>query len=351
MNGIDISSYQSDLDLHSISYDLAIIKATEGLGYVNPHCDIHFQQAKEMGKKRGVYHFANSVNDAAAEANYFVDNVLGYVGDAILVLDYERGNNDPTNVGWAYNWLKTVQDRTGVKPMIYLSESNVNAVDWSPVINGDFGLWVAKYWDNSPDYNYDMSSAGPEPNVNWGAAGYAMWQWTSTGRIDGYGGNLDCDEFYGDQSAWDAYARPIGQVTPPPVDPQPEPTPEPVPEPIPTPTPEPTPEPLPDPLPPIPEPIPVTPMPIKQSWVSKLLANFKMSPISAAQAKQIIKAIIYAFTSGFSASFALQASDIITALHNGKSALVHLGLSAIIGAVVGGINGVLFTVEKLFKKG
>ena len=37
-----------------------------------------------------------------------------------------------------------------------------------------------------------------------------MWQWTSSGRLNGYNGNLDCDVFYGDQSTWDAY---VGKST------------------------------------------------------------------------------------------------------------------------------------------
>ena len=37
-----------------------------------------------------------------------------------------------------------------------------------------------------------------------------MWQWTSTGRLSGYDGNLDCDIFYGDGSTWDAY---VGKST------------------------------------------------------------------------------------------------------------------------------------------
>ena len=37
-----------------------------------------------------------------------------------------------------------------------------------------------------------------------------MWQWTSSGRLDGYDGNLDCNIFYGDGSTWDAY---VGKST------------------------------------------------------------------------------------------------------------------------------------------
>ena len=50
-----------------------------------------------------------------------------------------------------------------------------------------------------------MSNAGNKPNVKWWKF-YAMWQWTSSGRITGYKGNLDCDAFYGDEVTWVKYA-------------------------------------------------------------------------------------------------------------------------------------------------
>lgn len=37
-----------------------------------------------------------------------------------------------------------------------------------------------------------------------------MWQWTSSGRLNGYNGNLDCNVFYGDGKTWDAY---VGKST------------------------------------------------------------------------------------------------------------------------------------------
>ena len=85
-----------------------------------------------------------------------------------------------------------------------MSESVVNSFDWSSVANSNYGLWVAKYRDNNPDYNYDMSNTGNKPSVKYWLF-YALWQWTSCGRLDGYNGNLDCNEFYGDKTAWDKY--------------------------------------------------------------------------------------------------------------------------------------------------
>lgn len=42
---IDVASYQAGLDLSKIQTDGVIIKATEGIGYVNPYCDEFFNKA------------------------------------------------------------------------------------------------------------------------------------------------------------------------------------------------------------------------------------------------------------------------------------------------------------------
>lgn len=202
MNGIDISKHQAGLDLSKIKCDFVIVKATEGIGYVDAYCDKFFQQGLKLKKKLGFYHFARPVNDAVQEARYFYNQTKNYFGKAIPFLDWEAENIGDT--AWAKRWLDEVYRLSGVKPMIYTSESVVNAYNWSAVANAGYGLWVAKYRDKILDYNYDMSNAGAKPIVKYWPF-YAMWQWTGTGRLTGYGGDLDCDIFYGDSKAWDKY--------------------------------------------------------------------------------------------------------------------------------------------------
>ena len=209
LNGIDISKWQSGINLSAVKADFVIVKATEGIGYVDKSCDGFFQKALSLGKKLGFYHFARPTanNDPISEADFFYENCKGYFGKGIPILDWEAENKH--NVAWAKAWLDRVYQRSGVKPVIYMSESVVNAYDWSSVANADYGLWVAKYRDNNPDYNYDMTNAGSSPNVKWWKF-YCMWQWTSSGRLNGYNGNLDCNVFYGDGTTWDAY---VGKST------------------------------------------------------------------------------------------------------------------------------------------
>ena len=202
LKGIDISHHQKGIDLGAIAVDFVIIKATEGNGYTDEMCDTFYQKAKSLGKKLGVYHFARPDlgNTAEAEADWFIKETLGYHKEAMLVLDWESG--DLTNVAWAKAWLDRVYSKTGVKPVIYMSASVMHGADWSSVANADYGLWVANYGTNNGTAQESVFDRYPLKYWSF----YALWQYTSKGRLNGYNGNLDLNYFSGDSSAWDKYA-------------------------------------------------------------------------------------------------------------------------------------------------
>ena len=202
LKGIDISHWQEGIDLGAIDVDFVIIKATEGNGYTDVMCDTFYQKAKSLGKKLGVYHFARPDlgNSGEEEADWFIKETLGYHKEAMLVLDWESG--DLTNVAWAKAWLDRVYSKTGVKPVIYMSASVMHSADWSSVVNADYGLWVANYGTNNGTAQEAVFDRYPLKYWSF----YALWQYTSKGRLNGYNGNLDLNYFSGDSSAWDKYA-------------------------------------------------------------------------------------------------------------------------------------------------
>lgn len=204
MNGIDIASYQRGIDLARVKCDFVIIKATEGVTYTNPYYDKWIRQAEDLKKCIGVYHFARpEYNDAVKEAEFFYKKTKAMYGKAIPVLDWE--SRDAWNVAWAKKWLDKVYELSGVRPIFYTYESVENSYNWSGVAKAGYQLWIAKYRDYEKDYNYDMSRAGSKPSLkHWDK--YIMWQWTSSGRLDGWHANLDCDIFYGDRDKWNALA-------------------------------------------------------------------------------------------------------------------------------------------------
>ena len=88
-NFIDISIYQATLNLVAVSSSIqgVVIKATQGTTYVNPYCDIHYQQANKCNLLRGFYHFAGN-DKPEAEAEYFWNNCRNYFRDGIPILDW-----------------------------------------------------------------------------------------------------------------------------------------------------------------------------------------------------------------------------------------------------------------------
>ena len=75
LNGIDISNWQSGINLAVVPCDFVVIKATEGTGYVNPDYERAYRQAKTAGKCLGIYHYASGGN-IQAEAEYFLKNAI-----------------------------------------------------------------------------------------------------------------------------------------------------------------------------------------------------------------------------------------------------------------------------------
>lgn len=212
MNGIDVSGWQPDNITDLVDYDFAIIKATEGTSYVSPKCDTQYQKAKARGKKVGVYHFASGL-DANAEADFFVNNVQGYIGEAILVLDWEA-NAVSRGREWVRTFVKRIKERTQVPPLIYGSASPMQAHDIPGVAREeDCGLWVAAYPNSAPTGYRD------EPQL----LGSVIRQYSSTGRLNGYGGNLDLNRSILSPEQWDLYAKGKrdGATTPTPPAPQP----------------------------------------------------------------------------------------------------------------------------------
>lgn len=201
MNGIDVASYQTDTVTCAVqSYDFAIVKATEGSWYRNPKMTAQLECARQRGKKIGVYHYASGA-DANAEADYFVSSIGGYRGQALLALDFEMGGNR-AYYGDAGGWIRTFVNRvhatTGVWPVIYIPESGVGKIPSD--VRANCAIWPAAYATMNPTGWQSQPWHGGKFNE-------AMRQYTSEGVLAGYAGRLDLDIFYGDATAWDAYAR------------------------------------------------------------------------------------------------------------------------------------------------
>lgn len=189
LNGIDIASYQAGLDFSKVPCDFAIIKATQGTGYTNPDCVRAVEQAMSLGKGVGVYHYISGGN-AVAEANFFINSILNWIGKVMICLDWESNQNSAWgNESYLEQVINQVIARTGVPPMIYVQASRYNQVA-EVAERHNCGLWIAQY--------ADMNPTGYQ-NTPWNEGAYtcAIRQYSSAGRLNGWNGNLDLNKFYG----------------------------------------------------------------------------------------------------------------------------------------------------------
>lgn len=198
MNGIDISAWQGDagIDLGKIAYDFCIVKATEGTDYKNRYFAAHCDKVLSRKKLLGVYHYANG-GDPQKEADSFLTYCKKYIGKAVLVLDWEAQNNPlfgKNDLEWCLKWCSYVQKKTGIKPLIYIQKSAMEAVK-----KAGYNLWVAQY----PDYEQTGYQAHP---WNEGAYNCIIRQYTSVGRLSGYAGNLDLNKAYISAASWNKLA-------------------------------------------------------------------------------------------------------------------------------------------------
>ena len=211
LNFIDISSWQADIDLGAVfagnPLDGIIVKATEGMKYVNPHCDKWVQWLIANEKPWGFYHFLNG-KDPTAEARWFIEQTRNYWGAGVPVADYEGSIVSEFGTYYLRRFLETCYTETGIKPLVYCNlstiQSDVNG--FRTIAEDGYKLWLAQYASSA-----DMVGFRLQP---WQQGSYApfdritMHQYSDHGRLIGYSGALDLDIFYGTEKDWELIAQP-----------------------------------------------------------------------------------------------------------------------------------------------
>lgn len=222
--GNDIAQYQGNIDynVYKNNTHFVIMKATEGVGFIDKWFGNNRTKAREAGIPLGYYHFCRPDlgNTPEAEAEFFCKVIDGdpIREGEIIALDYECANQKQSDVDWCKKWLDYVSKHfNGMKPLIYLNQSQVKKFDWSIVVNAGYGLWLASY-----------QADGVGETGQWQFM--AIQQTSSSQQVPGIVGNVDRDVFFGDLNAFKSYGyrksapSPVPPVVEPPVPSQPIPS-------------------------------------------------------------------------------------------------------------------------------
>ena len=206
MKIIDISHWNGTIDFSKVKkdgYEAVIMKCTQGVAMFDNTFAKNKANARKAGLLCGFYHFANG-GDVAKEADWFMKNVGELQEGELLVLDFEIDIAKPAE--WCKAWLDRVSSKMGFKPLLYSNEARIKAIDFKIVSDADYGLWIAKYGDND-----DKAEANEVPNTDeWKF--YAIWQFSSTGKVSGISGRVDLNTTDMDLKTLKKYGKPAGDA-------------------------------------------------------------------------------------------------------------------------------------------
>lgn len=182
VRGVDVSHYQGTIDWKAVAADgirFCFIKATEGVGAVDPAFHRNWAAAKAAGILRGAYHFFHPDLDAKQQAEHYL-SVVTLDADALppaLDIEVTKGVDPAGLQSGIQTWVETIKASTGCRPVLYTDPSF-----WRENVKADFSeyaLWLACY-ANEPDV--------PPKWQTW-----TFWQHSSNGTVKGIDGPVDLD--------------------------------------------------------------------------------------------------------------------------------------------------------------
>lgn len=146
IDGVDISHWQNGKIDYAAGKKAGVKfiyhKATEGSSYRDPNYEFRRREAEAAGIPFGAYHFAHpKVNNAVAEAKWFLKTAAPKPGDMIPMLDLETNEAYLTSAQlttWVGQFVNELH-KAGFKTIIYTPFD----------LRADYGcpLWVARYND------------------------------------------------------------------------------------------------------------------------------------------------------------------------------------------------------------
>ena len=193
-NGIDISQWQKEIDwkkVKSTGVKFAIIRAGYGkfADQKDKDFDYNMKESANAGIERGVYwySYATTVEDAIREAETCISVIKDYKFEYPVYFDVEdeviRKLPKSTVTAITNAFCSTIEKAGYMAGITSYSNFLNTLIDQS--LYKKYAVWVAHYNVYRPAFSKH----------------YGMWQYSSTSRIDGIEGDVDCDYLYDDYPA------------------------------------------------------------------------------------------------------------------------------------------------------
>ena len=146
--------------------------------------------ALRNGLHAGAYHFFSTYTPPAEQASFFLKQTHGMRGDLAPMLDVEPSHKQIERIGGRdvlfnrmLQWLHIVEQRTGRRPVLYVSQLFVNDyLSYAPESLLKYKMWIARYSEYKPYVHLEY------------------WQLTPEGRVRGIHGEVDINVFNGSKA-------------------------------------------------------------------------------------------------------------------------------------------------------
>ena len=191
--GIDVSEWQGQINWDEVKkhIDYAILRLG-WIGNKNNHTiDKYFErnyaECKRLGIPVGVYVYCYSSSEATIKegAKWTIEQLKNKALDLPVYIDMEdgsiasKGKEVLTNMVIAFN---TMIEQAGYWAGVYANKNWFENYLKKDVLSSKYTCWLAQY---SKAYSLDMN------NID-------IWQYSSSGRVAGINGNVDCNYMYRD---------------------------------------------------------------------------------------------------------------------------------------------------------
>jgi lysozyme len=165
----DISQHQRSVDFQKAKQagmEAVIIKATQGVNFVDPRFRQHLAGAKQAGLMIGMYHFGTA-SDGVGQADDFLE-AADPGPDNLLVLDFEENpTGTQMTLDIAETFVKRVHEKTNRFPAFYCGHlyKELMGTRRHPTFS-QCPLWLAAYVQNPRRF---IQATWPD---------YTLWQYT-----------------------------------------------------------------------------------------------------------------------------------------------------------------------------
>jgi len=188
VTGIDLSEKNGPVDWEQLrrgELGFVYLRATEAIDLVDAMFDSNMERARKSGILAGAYHWLHPGLHVGQQTNLFVNKVKNFGGLLPPVVCLENhitnANEMEQNV---LTFLRLIEQKVGVKPVIYTSENYWKTYFLNAIWGCDYLLWLDK-----PGSTW--------PGQLWPWAGWSFWQYSYQAKLPGVSTTLGMNWFNG----------------------------------------------------------------------------------------------------------------------------------------------------------